>query len=363
MQTAQFPNRYVQGPGALGRFGAEAARLGDCVLLLVDRGLPDDILNRLDTSGLSLEQVPVDPACTPERIARAAALARDKGADAIAALGGGKVVDLGRATADDLALAFISVPTIAASDAPCSALAVVYDEDGKVLHDRFVRKNPDLVLVDSNVIAGAPSRFLAAGIGDALATFFEAEACRRSGAQNMVGGRPTQMANAVARLCRDTILEDGANAIAACDKGTPDSAFERVLEAAILLSGIGFESGGVAAAHAIHHGLAELPETQPALHGEKVAFGVLVEMVMQGFDEAEITRIARFNRSVRLPATLADLSVDRNGPGVNIVAKRACKPGEIIFNEPVEIDVAITRAAILRADEIARSSLISRGKE
>lgn len=362
MQTAQFPNRYVQGPGALGRFGAEAARLGGRVLLLIDKNLPAEIYDGLDTSGVAVERVSVDPACTPERISRTAALAREKGVDMITAMGGGKVIDLGRAAADELALPFLSVPTIAASDAPSSALAVIYDEDGKVLQDRFVRKNPDLVLVDSYVIVRAPSRFLAAGIGDALATFFEAEACRRSGAKNMVGGRPTQMVSTLARLCRDTILRDSANAVAACDTGKPNDAFERVLEATILLSGIGFESGGVAAAHAIHHGLAELSETHHALHGEKVAFGVLVEMVMQGYDETEISQIAGFNRSVGLPATLADLSIDRDGPGVNIIAQRACKPGEIIFNEPAEIDVAITRAAILRADEIAHSALTSGGK-
>ena len=352
MRTAQFPSRYVQGPGALDRFGEEAARLGSHALILADRNLPADMVDRLGTAQVRADIRHVEPACTLDAISQTAAIAGDLGVDMIAGMGGGKVVDLGRATADEMGLPFISVPTIAASDAPCSALAVVYDEQGRVLHDRFVRRNPNLVLVDSAVIAAAPARFLSAGIGDALATFFEADACIRSGAGNFCGGDATRLAFAVARLCLDTIMEKGAAAIAACERGQPDDAFEDVLEAAILLSGIGFESGGVAAAHAFHHGIVELPESHGALHGEKVAFGVLAELALNGASDDRIGEIARFNRSVNLPLCLADLGIVDREAAIPVIAARATRKGEIIHNEPIPVSADLAAAALARADSI-----------
>ena len=92
---------------------------------------------------------------------------------------GGKVLDTARAVAADLDLPVVNCPTVASSDAPCSALSVIYSEEGVFQEYRFYRKNPDLVLVDTQVIAQAPPRLLAAGMGDALATWFEAKTCER----------------------------------------------------------------------------------------------------------------------------------------------------------------------------------------
>jgi len=162
------------------------------------------------------------------------------------------------------------------------------------------------------------------------------------------------LAMAVAATCRDTILELGATALEACRKGEPNEAFEAVLEANILLSGIGFESGGVAAAHAIHHGLAELPETHHFLHGEKVAFGVLVELALNGASDEELKQMVDFNRTVGLPTCLADLGVTDMEAALPAVITRATRPGEIIYNEPVPITAAFVETAIRRADAVGR---------
>lgn len=354
LRVASFPSRYVQGPGVLKQLGAECASFAKRVLCLVDNTLPDGIAYRVGSGNVQLILAPVVPTCTDSAIAETVEAAKVEGADAIAAMGGGKIIDLGRAAADTLDLPFVSIPTVAASDAPCSALAVIYDEEGRVVRDQFVRSNPRLVVVDSDVIAAAPARFFAAGMGDALATFYEAEACRKSGAENLCGGRQTLLAMAVAELCRDTILESGAAALAEIQVGTPGIAFESVLESNILLSGVGFESGGVAGAHAIHHGLADLPETHGALHGEKVAFGVLVELVLNGVEDAEIEKIARFNVSVGLPCTLQQLGVSDLETAVPAIARRATRAGEIIHNEPVPIDQNMVEKAIRHADSIGR---------
>ena len=200
----------------------------------------------------------------------------------IVGAGGGKVLDTARAAAADLGLPVVNCPTVASSDAPCSALSVIYTEEGIFQQYRFYRKNPDLVLVDTEVIAQAPPRLLVAGMGDALATWFEAKTCVEGYVKNMRGGGSTRSAAALAELCYKTLLEDGAVALQAARTKVVTPALERLVEANTLLSGLGFESSGLAAAHAIHNGLTVAPGTHPYFHGEKVAFGLLVQLVMEG---------------------------------------------------------------------------------
>ncbi len=108
-------------------------------------------------------------------------------------------------------------PTIASTDAPCSALSVIYTDSGEFDRYLMLPHNPNMVIVDTKVVAGAPARLLAAGIGDALATWFEARACSRSGATTMAGGKCTQAALALAELCYNTLVEEGEKAMLAAE--------------------------------------------------------------------------------------------------------------------------------------------------
>lgn len=339
----RFPGRYLQGPGAISRLGEEVAGFAPRALVLVDRGAFDLLRPLLSFDAEVLRH---SGECTEVEIERVAAAARAVEAGVIVGVGGGKALDTAKAVADDLRLPVVVVPTIAASDAPCSALAVVYTEAGMVAYDRFLPRNPDLVLVDTALIARAPARFLSAGIGDALATWYEADACRRSGALNCLGLQGLPTAHLIATACRDTIFEFGADALGECDAGQPGPALERVVEANILLSGIGFESGGVATAHAIHHGLCELDEVHAYLHGEKVALGVLAGLLIQGRME-EFERVRAFCVATRLPTRLADVGiVEAIEAKLSRVAERACRPGEIIHNEPQPVSVDQVIAAL-----------------
>src|SRR4029078_12123623 len=125
------------------------------------------------------------------------------------------VLDTGRAAAADLRLPVVNCPTVASSDAPCSALSVVYTDEGVFQEYRIYERNPDLVLVDTQVIAQSPPRLLVAGMGDALATWFEAKTCVEGRVRNMRGRASTQSALALAKLCYEPLLEDGAEALRA----------------------------------------------------------------------------------------------------------------------------------------------------
>lgn len=218
--------------------------------------------------------------------------------------------------------------------------------------------NPNMVIVDTRVVAGAPPRLLAAGIGDALATWFEARACSRSGAITMAGGKCTQAALALAELCYNTLIEEGEKAMLAAGQHVVTPALERIIEANTYLSGVGFESGGLAAAHAIHNGMTAVPEAHSFYHGEKVAFGTLTQLVLENAPVEEIETVAALCHSVGLPITLAQLNIKEDIPlKMRLIAEAACAEGETIHNMPGGVSPDQVYAALLVADQYGQRFL------
>ncbi|HNO05888.1 MAG TPA: iron-containing alcohol dehydrogenase, partial [Flavobacteriales bacterium] len=79
--------------------------------------------------------------------------------------------------------------------------------------------------------------------------------CTAGHVRNMRGGGSTASALRLAELCYRTLIEDGRDAMRALEQKAVTPALERIVEANTLLSGLGFESSGLAAAHAVHNGL------------------------------------------------------------------------------------------------------------
>ena len=356
------PSRYTQGKGATAALGREMTALGLEGPALIIAG--KTVIGRLaGTWKSSLDEAKLGHAvhcfggeCSLAEIERVKSAARECSAHTIIGAGGGKVLDTARAAAADLALPVVNCPTVASSDAPCSALSVIYTEEGVFQEYRFYRKNPDLVLVDTQVIAQAPPRLLVAGMGDALATWFEARTCVAGSVQNMRGGGSTQSALALAELCYRTLLADGAAAVHAASTQVVTPALERLVEANTLLSGLGFESSGLAAAHAVHNGLTAAHPTHAYFHGEKVAFGLLVQLVLEGAPRATIDEVLGFSSEVGLPITLAEIGLTQlTRDQLDPIARRATAPGETIHNEPFEVTPEMVADAILAADALGRA--------
>ncbi|TQM30571.1 glycerol dehydrogenase [Nocardia bhagyanarayanae] len=353
------PGHYVQGRDATAALGEELRRLGiEGPVLIVAGSSARRLLSA--TWERSLGEAKIEYSvrasggeCSRAEIGRITDAVRAGGSAAVLGAGGGKVIDSARAVADDLGLPMISCPTTASSDAPCSALSVIYTDAGEFEAYQLVRRNPALVLVDTSAIAQAPARLLVAGMGDALATWFEARTCLAGHVRNMRGGASTRSAGALAELCYRTLLSDGPQALAAVHTGTVTPALERIVEANTLLSGLGFESSGLAAAHAVHNGLTAAPQTHPFLHGEKVAFGVLTQLVLEGAPADEIDTVLDFCDHVGLPTSLADLGLaDAGRETLSAIATRATAPGETIHNEPFTVDAAMVLDAIRAADAL-----------
>lgn len=354
--TTIFPSRYVQGPNALNLLGEELARLGKKVLLLEDPFVAQNF-SKVIAAGLAgkLEshQEVFEGECCDEEIER---LSKIAGIDVVAGIGGGKAIDTAKAVAHNLGIPVAVVPTLASTDAPCSALSVIYTKTGEFDRYLILPQNPNLVLVDSAIVAKAPARFLVAGIGDALATWFEADSCATTKSGNMTGRLGSTTALGLAKMCFETLLDYGLLAKQSCEAGVTSPALEKVIEANTLLSGLGFESAGLAAAHAIHNGLTVLEETHAYWHGEKVAFGTLVSLILTDKSPELIDMVFEFCESVGLPTTLADIGLaSATDEDLMKVAMCATAEGETIHNEAGTITPEAVFLAIRATDSIGKS--------
>jgi hypothetical protein len=154
-------------------------------------------------------------------------------------------------------------------------------------------------------------------------------------------------------LCYRTLLADGADALSAVETKVVTPALERIVEANTLLSGLGFESSGLAAAHAIHNGLTTAPQTRGFFHGEKVAFGVLVQLILEGKCRTLLNEILEFAADVGLPIELADIGLTSvSAEALKRIAERSTATGETIHNEPFEVEPAMVADAIRAADAL-----------
>ena len=358
------PGRYVQGPGATNELGRELKRLGlaNSVLFIAggtaQRRLAPIWQAELPPLGLTPVIEAFGGECSEAEINRLVELAKTHTFTAVVGAGGGKASDTARAVANELELPVVITPTLASTDSPCSALSVLYSEQGEMLSYRFYTRHPQLVLVDTAVIAQDPKRQLVAGMGDALATWFEARTVLQSHVNNQLGGKPTTSGTALAKLCHDILLADGPGACAAVDAGVPTPALERIVEANNLLSGLGFENGGLAAAHSVANGFSVIAGSHGMLHGEKVAMGLHTQLVLEGQPQSEIQEIFEYCRCMGLPTTLAQLGVNpESDDQIQKIAERSVISGETIHNEPFEVKAAAVACALKAADQQGRAYL------
>lgn len=353
------PERYIQGRGVLKELCKHVERVGKAPFILVSasgkKRVEAPIAESAKEHNTPLTYEVFAGECCRTEINRLIKAYEDSGSDVIVGIGGGKIHDTAKAVAHYTNSPVVIVPTIAATDAPCSALSVIYTDDGVFEEYLFLPKSPNIVLVDIDIISKAPARLLVSGMGDALATYFEARACKQSDSPNFLGGKYTVTSMAIARLCYDTLLADGLKALLSVKAGSCSKALENTVEANTYLSGIGFESCGIAAAHAIHNGFTAIEETHHYYHGEKVAIGTLSQLVLENASKAELDEVYGFCLDVGLPTTLSDLGIQEvNREQLMKVAELACAPNDTMGNMPFAVTPQMVCDAIIGADALGR---------
>ncbi len=364
------PSKYVQGEGELANLGYFVKTFGKYALLVASKSGFERVKETLNKTAERFDVCFVTTdfcgECSKVEISRLGALAQENSCDCIIGLGGGKAIDTAKCVANGKPL--IIVPTNAATDAPTSHLAVIYNQDGTVEDYAFFQKNPEVVLIDIDVIAKSPTRLLVSGMGDALSTFFEARSCEKSFGDVFAGypcgarekacpsAKPTKTAMALAKLCYETLLADGFKAKQACELHIVTPALENIVEANTLLSGLGFENGGLSAAHSIHDGLTSVPETHAYYHGEKVAFGTICQLVLENSPKEEIDTVIKFFLEVGLPVCLEDIGIKSlSNEKLTEVALAACHPDTNMHNMSFPVKPDMIAAAIVAADRIGKT--------
>ena len=290
------PSKYLQGAGEMKKIGTYASNCGKKALVLISKGGYKRIGKMIEDSfAESTCEVVFDyfnGECCNSEIDRLVNIVKENQCDLVIGIGGGKIFDTAKAVAYYAGTPVFICPTIASTDAPCSALSVVYTEEGIFEKYLFLPANPNLVL-----------------------------------------------------------MEEGVKAKIALEAGVCTPADEKVIEANTLLSGIGFESAGLAGAHAIHNGFTVLEECHHMYHGEKVAFGTLTQLVLENVPEEELEDIILWCIEVGLPVTLAELGAGNvTDEQLMEVAKTACAENDTLHNMPFEVTPETVFAAIKAAD-------------
>ena len=364
------PSKYVQGENELLNLGFFVKAFGERALLVASTSgyarVRETIEKTAEKFKVTFVTTNFSGQCSKAEIARLRELAQENGCSCTVGLGGGKAIDTAKCIADGNPL--IIVPTNAATDAPTSHLAVVYTEDCVFEEYVFFQKNPDVVLLDTDIIAKSPVRLLVSGMGDALATFFEARSCGQSCADVFAGlpcgakgtvcppAKATRTAMVLARLCYETLLSDGFQAKQACELQVVTPSLENIVEANSLLSGLGFENGGLSAAHSIHDGLTAVPETHAYYHGEKVAFGTICQLILENAPKEELDTVICFCLEVGLPVCLEDIGIkELSAQKLEEVTAIACAQDSNIHNMPFPVRKESVAACILAADQLGRT--------
>lgn len=358
MRIFAATSRYVQGPGALAALGQHAKALGHRAFVVTDadmaRLLGEPVGASFAAAGMQVSIRIFPGEITHAAIEALADEARTFSADMVVGLGGGKALDTAKGVALKLGARSVSVPTIASNDGPASAAIAVYDDQHIMQDILHLPRNPELVLVDTQVIANAPVRFLIAGIGDAISKKFEAEACAAAGAHTLLGTPASLTGLMAADACYRTLREHAVAAVESVREKRVDDHLEALVEATVLLSTISFENGGLSLAHALARGFSYLERAKGTLHGAHVAYGLLVQLAMEKRDDDFIGELCGFYREVGLPTRLEEFGLDQpSAEEIRQLAEQSMEsPSVKRFAPPVQasqLEQAIRRVQQLTA--------------
>ena len=337
------PTQVLRGEKCLSEAGEAIARLGNRPLVVGgDRTLSvaePHLKPVFDRHQLSTKQASYYPDCSETSLANLKTAVEEHRADLIIGVGGGKALDTAKLLAHQSELPVVTIPTSAATCAAWAALSNVYSNEGAFQYGVPLNRCPDLLILDYNLIKTAPKQTLIAGIGDALAKWYESSVSSGSSTASLIIAAVQQ-----ARILRDILLQKSAAALQA--PGSED--WREVVDANVLLAGVIGGLGGArcrtVAAHAVHNGLTQIPESRSALHGEKVAYGIAVQLrleeMLQGNQLAASARqqLLKFYAEIGLPSTLEDLGLKEvTLAELRRAAEFACHPKSDIHNLPFPV--------------------------
>ena len=260
-----------------------------------------------------MKQIDFAGECTYEEVERLSSIAEQFEADAIIGVGGGKIMDAVKyAAAKTAGTEAILVPTLASNCAPWTPLSVMYSSDGVCLGFDMHTKQVGLLVVEPSLLLDSPVNYFIAGIADTLAKWYESDKILSQ--PEYQTNAFLLMARSAALNCKVNISQYGRQAVKAIESQTLTTAFVQVCETIISISGLvggfGDSYARTTIGHAVHDKITVFPETHSFLHGEKVAYGILVQLAVEE-KWAEVNELLAFYDELHLPKSLMDLGLNR----------------------------------------------------
>ena len=354
------PARVYAGYGALGELGPAVSRMASRVAIVTGSASWGPASTTVE-SALSAAGVATEVLCYGQQVSESTLESlcfEARGADAIVGVGGGKALDAAKLAAHRLGVPVYTIPTSAATCAAWTALSNVYSDAGGWLCGVPLDQGPQAVFLDHGLILDAPVRLLAAGVADAMAKWYESDSAVDLGSADATATGAVELSHHLHKQ-----LVRHAKAALSGDR----EAGVRVADLNVILtgtvSGLGGSTCRSVAAHAVANGLTHLPGASLSLHGEKVAFGLLVQFVLQDRDLAEIEEFIAFLADLRLPLTLASLGLPDTRAGLARAVEVAMAPDSTLHRLPVAVAAHTLGRAMLEADALARRALAERRQE
>lgn len=327
VKTVKFPNYTIDSNALIG-MPKIIDRLGDRVLVVGGKTALEKSREKIERALgeshiLDSEFAWYGGECTYKNMEKIKKRVEKKDFNIIIGVGGGKALDTAKGAADGLDIPVITIPTIASTCAATTPLSIVYSDKGD-FEDLFYLKNtPVHIFIDTTIIAESPWQYLWAGMGDTMAKYYEVKTTTREKKL----AHSAMLAKQISFMCAGPLLEHGVKALEDSKNNLESYELREVVLNNVISTGlvsllVGTENNG-AAAHGLFYGLTLLEEIEKNhLHGEVVAYGILV-MLMMDNDMEEIEKLFPFYKEMGWPTCLEDLNLSYDEDLLNPVIEKA----------------------------------------
>lgn len=271
-------------------------------------------------------------------------------ADLLFVCGGGRAIDTVKVLADQLEKPVFTFPTIASNCAPTTAVCVLYHDNHEMLGLYHLNAPAVHCFANSQVIAEAPTKYIWAGIGDALSKEVESEFSARGKTLSFNDALGVK----VVEGCNERLMSIGKQAMDDCHNNQSSLAVEQVIYEIIgttaLTSVLVDNDYNSNLAHAFYYGATVAISGEKHLHGELVCYGVLVLLALD-HQEEKLQELYNFMKTINLSTTLEKLDIKSNEDFERILDK--CMSMHDIVCSPYEITREKVVDAIKKVEKLS----------